>query len=229
MDLLKKVTRLTIAAFACMILFAVAVSADSALVRANGGLNLRTGPGTDHGIVCVIPNGSVISVDGAENGWVKAVYNGSSGYVSAQYITIRKDASDRSGSSVDRSQQSLGEQVVEFAKQYIGYKYTYGGASPSTGFDCSGFVYYVYGQFGYSINRTSYTQKNNGIAVEWDDLRAGDILVFSNSGGNYGHSGIYMGDGNFIHSVQTGTPVSVTSLWGSNYGKRLQAARRIIY
>jgi cell wall-associated NlpC family hydrolase len=225
----KKALKLALALFACTLLFTIAVSADTALVRANGGLNLRTGPGTEHSIICVIPNGTVITSHGAENGWVSVTYNEHSGYVSANYVIIRKDVPSRSGESGDRAEKPLGEQVVDYAKQFIGYKYTYGGASPATGFDCSGFVYYIYGQFGYSLNRTSYSQRHNGIAVEWDDMQAGDILVFSNSSGSYGHVGIYMGDGNFIHSVRTGVPVSVTSLWGSNYGRRLQAVRRIIY
>lgn len=229
MEVFKKVLRLALASLACTLLFTIAVSADTALVRANGGLNLRSGPGTDNSIICGIPNGTVISAHGSENGWVSVTYNGHSGFVSAQYVIIRRDVPNRSGEPADRAEKPLGEQVVDLAKQYIGYKYTYGGASPSTGFDCSGFVYYIYGQFGYSLNRTSYSQRFNGIQVEWDDLQAGDVLVFSNSGGSYGHVGIYMGDGNFIHSVRTGTPVSVTSLWGSNYGSRLQVARRIIY
>ncbi len=226
---LRKIIKLGIASSICAIALTITASADSGLVKANGGLNLRNGPGTNHSIVCVIPNGTVISVEGAENGWIKASYNGKNGYVSAQYITIRKESTDRSGASVDRTSSAKGQEVVEYAKKYLGYKYRYGGSSPSTGFDCSGFTSYVYKQFGYTLNRTAAGQTSNGISVEWDKLEAGDLLIFSNSSQTYGHVGIYMGDGNFIHSVQTGTPVSITSLWGTNYGKRLKVARRIIY
>ncbi len=226
---LRRIIRLGVVTAACVIGLSMTASADTGLVKANGGLNLRSGPGTNYGIICVIPNGTIINVDGAENGWLKAEYNGNNGFVSAQYITVRMEATDRSGASVDRTSPSKGEEVVEYAKQYIGYKYKYGGSSPSTGFDCSGFTSYVYKQFGYTLNRTAAGQTQNGIAVEWDQLLPGDLLIFSNSSQTYGHVGIYMGDGNFIHSVQTGTPVSVTSLWGTNYGKRLKVARRIIY
>ncbi len=226
---LHKIIKLGIATAVFSITLTIAASADSGLVKANGGLNLRSGAGTNYSVLCVIPNGTVVSVEGAENGWIKASYKGKSGFVSAQYIVIRKESTDRSGASIDRTSLSKGEEVVEFAKKYLGYKYRYGGSSPSTGFDCSGFTSYVYKQLGYSINRTAAGQTKNGISVEWDELAAGDLLIFSNSSQTYGHVGIYMGDGNFIHSVQTGTPVSITSLWGSNYGKRLKVARRIIY
>lgn len=229
---LLKIIRLGLATSVCALILTVTASADSGLVRANGGLNLRSGAGTSNSILCVIPNGTVISVNGAEDGWIKASYNGMDGYVSAQYVTIRKESPDRSAASADRTSSTIstkGEEVVEFAKQYLGYKYRYGGSSPSTGFDCSGFTTYVYSQFGYTLNRTSSGQTSNGIQVEWDELLPGDLLIFSNSVETYGHVGIYTGDGYFIHSVRTGVPVSMESLWGSNYGKRLMIARRIIY
>jgi cell wall-associated NlpC family hydrolase len=228
-ELLKKTARLTLAVAAVALLLAVAVSADSGLVQANGGLNFRTGPGMNHGILCVIPNGTVISVDGAEDGWIRAEYNGMSGFVSAQYIAIRKDSTDRSGVHIDRTaNQSKGEEIVAFAKQYLGYRYKWGGSSPATGFDCSGFTSYVYSQFGYGLNRTAAGQTSNGVAVSRDELIPGDLVMFSNSSGSYGHVGIYVGDGNFIHSVQTGTPVSISSLTTGSYSRRLTAARRIV-
>jgi cell wall-associated NlpC family hydrolase len=185
--------------------------------------------GTEYDIMCVIPNGSSINITGCANGWYSAVYKGFDGFVNSAYVVVRKETISRSGSRVDRSSLKTGEQVVEFAKEYLGYKYTYGGSSPKTGFDCSGFTTYVYKNFGYTLNRTAAGQTQNGIEVAWEELLPGDLLIFSNSRQTYGHVGIYIGDGYFIHSVQTGTPVSITSLWGSNYGKRLKVARRIIY
>lgn len=227
-DLLKKFIRLGLAVSALILILTITASADTGLVRANGGLNLRTGLGTDSSIICVIPNGSIIDITGWDNGWYSAVYKEYDGFVCAQYVTVRKEALSRSGSRVDRTSLTPGEEIVEFAKQYLGYKYTYGGSSPSTGFDCSGFTSYVYAQFGYTLNRTAAGQTKNGVGVSWEELMPGDLLIFSNSRETYGHVGIYIGDGNFIHSVQTGTPVSITSLWGSNYGKRLKEARRIL-
>ncbi len=229
MDSLKKFMRAGLLVFALTILLAVTVSADTGIVRANGGLNLRTGMGTEHNILCVIPDGSLVTITGWDNGWYSALYKEFDGFVSAQYIIIRKETISRSGSRINRAESTTGDDIVEYAKQYLGYKYTYGGSSPGTGFDCSGFTSYVYKSFGYTINRTAAGQTQNGIEVSWDELLPGDLLIFSNSQQYYGHVGIYIGDGYFIHSVQTGTPVSITSLWGTNYGKRLKVARRIIY
>ncbi|OQB15223.1 MAG: Gamma-DL-glutamyl hydrolase precursor [Firmicutes bacterium ADurb.Bin193] len=228
MGLSKKLLRLFFVTAGVLLFWTAAASADTALVKANGGLNLRTGPGTNHSIICTIPNGTIITVDGVQDGWIKATYNGKNGFVSAQYVTIRKEATDRSGVEVNRQGNPTGVEVVEYAKKYLGYKYRYGGSSPSTGFDCSGFTSYVYKQFGYTLNRTAAGQTQNGVAVSFDDIMPGDLLIFSNAKQTYGHVGIYAGDGWFIHSVQTGTPVSMTGLWTTNYGRRLKVVRRII-
>jgi len=104
-----------------------------------------------------------------------------------------------------------GQEVAEFAQQYVGYNYLWGGKSPETGFDCSGFVYYVYQQFGYELNRTAAAQAGNGSHVEADSLEPGDVLCFYK--GNYiGHSGIYIGDGNYIHSQDSATGVVISPL-----------------
>ena len=97
------------------------------------------------------------------------------------------------------------------AEKYIGYPYVYGGSSPKTGFDCSGLVYYVYQQFGYELNRTAAEQAGNGSHVEADALEPGDVLCFY-KGGTIGHSGIYIGDGNYVHAQDSATGVVISPL-----------------
>ena len=123
---------------------------------------------------------------------------------------------------------TTGTAIVEYAKQYLGYKYVSGGASPSKGFDCSGFTQYVYKHFGISVNRTSGAQINNGIAVQKSDLQPGDLVVFNNDANTkIGHVGIYIGDGNFIHASNPSDGVKITTLTSGYYHQRYVGARRV--
>ncbi len=124
---------------------------------------------------------------------------------------------------------SIGEQMAQMAKSYLGYKYVYGGANPSTGFDCSGFVYYICGQLGYSVNRTADSQVYNGVAVEKSNLRPGDLVFFSNykTYKGIGHVGIYIGNNQFVHASTSTTGVITSSLDDALYVKRYVTARRI--
>ena len=106
---------------------------------------------------------------------------------------------------------ATGQEVADFAQQYVGYIYKWGGSSPETGFDCSGFVYYVYQQFGYELNRTAADQAANGVHVEPDELEPGDVLCFY-KGSYIGHSGIYIGDGDYVHSQDSATGVVISPL-----------------
>ena len=127
------------------------------------------------------------------------------------------------------SSGTTGKEVVEYAKQYLGYKYVSGGASPSTGFDCSGFTSYVYNHFGITLNRSSKDQIKNGVAVDRSNLQPGDIVVFNNSANTaIGHVGIYIGGDNFIHAANPSEGVRITSLSSSYYKIRYVGARRVI-
>lgn len=125
--------------------------------------------------------------------------------------------------------KTTGAEIVEYAKKYLGYKYVSGGASPSTGFDCSGFTSYVYKHFGISLARTSSAQNKNGVAVEKSDLQPGDLVIFNNDANtSIGHVGIYIGEGNFIHASNPKDGVKITTLTTGYYQKRYVGARRVI-
>ena len=118
---------------------------------------------------------------------------------------------------------SIGEQVVQIAKSYLGAPYVWGGTSPS-GFDCSGLVQYVYARLGIGISRTTYTQINDGRSVSKSELKGGDLVFFANSNGVH-HVGIYIGGGQFIHAPQTGDVVKISNL---NDRSDCYGARRIV-
>lgn len=124
---------------------------------------------------------------------------------------------------------AVGEQITQMAKSYVGYKYVYGGASPASGFDCSGLVYYICGQLGYKVNRTADNQVYNGVAVEKANLQPGDLVFFSNyqTYKGIGHVGIYIGNNQFVHASTATTGVIISSLNENSYIKRYVTARRI--
>ena len=109
--------------------------------------------------------------------------------------------------------------VVAIAMQYLGVPYVWGGASPSTGFDCSGFTMYVYAQVGVSLPHHAASQYQMGTPVPRDQLAPGDLVFFS----GLGHMGMYIGGGQFIHAPQTGDVVKISSMadrWDSYVGAR---------
>lgn len=134
------------------------------------------------------------------------------------------------GGEIEDEEISVAEELVAYALTFVGYDYVYGGKSPSTGFDCSGFTYYLFGYFGYPINRTADYQIYNGIAVELVDLMPGDIICFtpSASSSNITHVGLYIGDGKFIHAANSSRGVVIDALSGY-WLDRVYGARRIIY
>jgi peptidoglycan DL-endopeptidase CwlO len=111
--------------------------------------------------------------------------------------------------------------VVGIAMQYLGIPYVYGGASPS-GFDCSGFIMYVYAQVGVSLPHNAAAQYGHGTPVDRSQLQPGDLVFFN----GLGHAGIYVGGGSFIHSPHTGDVVKISSLSGW-YDSTWVGARRL--
>jgi cell wall-associated NlpC family hydrolase len=115
------------------------------------------------------------------------------------------------------------EAVVGFARHYLGVRYLYGGTSPTSGFDCSGFTRFVYSHFGIVLPHSSGAQFDLGRQVARGGLEPGDLVFFD----GLGHVGLYIGGGRFIHAPHTGTRVEIDSLAGS-YGAGYDGARRVL-
>jgi peptidoglycan DL-endopeptidase CwlO len=113
--------------------------------------------------------------------------------------------------------------IVRFARRYLGVRYSYGGTSPASGFDCSGFTRFVYAHFGITLPHYSGAQFGRGRRVSRWGLRPGDLLFFD----GFGHVGMYIGHGLFIHAPHTGTRVSINPLAGW-YSARYDGARRLV-
>ena len=208
----------------------------------NSSIYVRKGPGTDYEIIdSLILNNSVKVI--AENGdWYKVELDSKEGYI-AKRLLSDKQTETTSRSEVEReieqkeenaltqttNSSSKGQQLVDFAKQYLGKKYVYGGSGPET-FDCSGFTMYVYKNFGINLSHSAIAQSKVGTAVSKANLQPGDLVFFTDyeTGVGIGHVGIYIGNGDFIHaSSGTGYCVKISTLLSGSYYNRYETARRL--
>ena len=119
--------------------------------------------------------------------------------------------------------ETLGERMVSYAKHLIGVRYSWGGTSPRTGFDCSGFVRYVYAHFGIALSHSSFSDFWRGRHVGRWAMKPGDLVFFDDAG----HVGIYVGHGRFIHAPHSGTVVRISTMAGW-YSNRFVGARRVV-
>lgn len=134
--------------------------------------------------------------------------------------------SSSSSSSSSSSGSVTGNKIVAKAKQYLGVPYKWGGTTPS-GFDCSGFVYYVLRSLGINISRTQSVMYAQGTPVAKSNLQPGDLVFFQNTyKAGISHVGIYVGDGQFIHAPSSGKVVSYTSLYTNYYIEHYYGAVR---
>ena len=124
---------------------------------------------------------------------------------------------------------SLGENVAGIAREQIGVRYARGGSSPRSGFDCSGFVHWVFARHGVDVPRDTVRQSSAGHEVSRSSLLPGDILIFRISNTPNGrHSAIYIGNNRFIHSPRAGTRVRVERLSDSYWARHYYTARRVL-
>ena len=203
-------------------------------------VNVRKEPNTSSEIVTNATMNTEVVVQSEEGGWSKVTVNGKDGYIATNLLSSTRQTTSRSSTtrrsttstqtqdttaSTTSSASSSGATVVAKAKSYIGYKYVYGGSSPSTGFDCSGFTSYIYKQFGVSLNRTAAGQYSNGTAVSRANLQPGDLVMFGKSGIN--HVGIYIGGGMIVHAENSSTGVTTDTINSGYYNNNYVGARRI--
>lgn len=202
-------------------------------------LNVRSGPGTENSIVTKLYEGNVAKIIGINNAWFKVQYGGQTGYISPDYVEIVKYSGSTGSSGTatvsavshasTSSASGTRQQIVDYAATLLGCKYVYGGNSPS-GFDCSGYVKYVFAHFGVNLSRTSASQYSNSVRISKSDLNVGDLVFFSQTRGSskVGHVGIYVGGGQFIHAASPGKGVRYDSLSDSYYSSHYIGSGRVL-
>ena len=197
---------------------------DAGYITANH-VQFRTGPSMTSKNLGEFFYGDAVTIYGTSGDWSEISYKDTTGYVFTSYVT--KGTFKPESPKVKTGEKITGREVADFALQYVGYNYRWGGASPATGFDCSGFTSYVYKQFGYELDRVACDQAKNGKAVAADKLQPGDVVCFYSSGSYIGHVGIYIGDNMFVHAANSSSGVITSSLSGY-YAARGYVARRIL-
>ena len=184
--------------------------------RVNGdGVNVRSGASTEAEVLASVNTGTIVTVNGLVDGWYDVTCQyGTKGYIRSDFLDLTKDATSSTAS---------GSAIVNTANQYLGTRYSYGGASPS-GFDCSGFTMYVYSQHGYSLPHSATSQWQSGLGsrvYSIGELQPGDLVFFNDPSRNAGkacsHAGIYIGSGQFIHSSSSKSNGVIISNLTSGY------------
>lgn len=217
--------------------------------------NVREKASKSSKIIAHLDEGNEVKIIEEEGDWYKITTSKiSSGYVSKQLITIfssevssrslqekrEEEIIDKKTTTKDSVKENSineeiktsinGEDVVSFAKKYLGTNYVLGGKTPETGFDCSGFTRFVFKNFGYSLGNVAAEQDTVGDVVERNNLIPGDLILFlSENKAKIGHTGIYIGNNEFIHAANPERGVVIDNLTTvSYYNERFVTARRIV-
>lgn len=175
-------------------------------------LNVREEPNTKSAVMTqVLKNEELEYVETLED-WVKVSIDGEDAYVAAEYVTVK----DKLSTAITMTELMYGAgvsdvrvELVEYAKQFLGNPYVWGGTSLTKGADCSGFVLSVYKKFGVKLPHYSVSQSKMGTKIKTSELQPGDLIFYSKNG-TINHVAIYIGNGQVIHasSPETGIKIS---------------------
>lgn len=203
-------------------------------IIAESGVNLRKDPNENSEVVAVLARNSVLDVLSNEyDEWVKISFEGQEAYISSDYFLVQTGVKpDEPPVVLSLGASSAADSIIDYAKKFIGTPYSWGGTNLSRGVDCSGFVYAVMRDNGISLSRTSSSQANNGYTISKSELVKGDLVFFDTSGSNNGrisHVGIYIGDGNFIHSSSGNKwGITIDSLYSGYYTRTYVKSARVL-
>lgn len=172
--------------------------------------NIRKTPSAGSASLGKFSKGAKITCYGTSGSWTVVKKNGEEGFVLTKYLSKTK------------IKTTIGQQVANYAKQFVGNPYRYGGISLTNGADCSGFTQSVYKHFGYKLPRTSSEQRKSGKSVSFSNRKVGDLICYS------GHVGIYIGNNKIVHASNSkpypkgGIKISSVTIM------KVKAVRRIV-
>jgi uncharacterized protein YgiM (DUF1202 family) len=180
-------------------------------------LRVREEPSTESEILSLVGEGEDLTVVEEVDGWYKVEVDNEDGYISGDYVTL----SEKLTTAMTLTQLRYGEGVsdvrvalVDFALQYVGGKYVWGGTSLTKGVDCSGFTMKVYEQFGIYLPHSSSGQASYGTSISASEAKPGDLFFYGRSGvKGIGHVGIYIGNGQIVHASNSRDGIKISNAY----------------
>lgn len=192
------------------------VTADSLKVRAEAN--------TEAEVITLVPNGEELEVVSVEGDWVKVYLDDEEVFVSSDYVTVSSDL----GTAITMTELLYGQgvsdirvDICQYAKEFLGNPYVWGGTSLTKGADCSGYVLGVFKKYGVSLPRTSREQANWGTTIKVSEAKPGDLIFYGN-GKNINHVAIYIGGGQVIHASSPKTGIRISNV---SYRSPIKAVR----
>ncbi len=207
------------------------VTADS------GYINIREAMNTDSEIVGKIRKDAICEVVAMEDGWCEIESGEVKGYINSDYLLVGAKANERAQELQTQGQEletaltimeyrygkgvtDIQMEVCEYAKQFVGNPYRWGGTSLTKGADCSGFTMSVFSKYGISLPHSSKSQAHCGEKIDLSEIQPGDLVFYG--GSNIHHVAIYIGNGQIVHAQSANTGIVISSMY---YNTPTRAAR----
>lgn len=179
-------------------------------------LKIREEPNTDCPVVTTVPNGEELEyVETTDDGWIAVMLDDEQVYVSGDYVEIQ----EKLDTAITMKELLYGQGIsdlrvdlCQYAKQFLGNPYVWGGTSLTKGADCSGFVLSVFKHFGYNLPHYSGSQANAGTKISASSAQPGDLFFYGKSG-KINHVAIYIGGGQVIHASSPKTGIRISSAY----------------
>ncbi|RKI85833.1 peptidoglycan endopeptidase [bacterium 0.1xD8-71] len=177
-------------------------------------LNVRAEANTDSEVITMVPMGEELEVAAVEGDWVKVLLDDEEVYVSAEFVEVSAEL----GTAVTMSELLYGQgisdvrvDICQYAKEFLGNPYVWGGTSLTKGADCSGYVMSLYKKYGVSLPHSSRAQANCGTTIKVSEAQPGD-LIFYGKGKTINHVAMYIGGGQVIHASSPKTGIRISNV-----------------
>lgn len=177
------------------------------------GLNVRDEADTASAVMTQVLKGEELDFEEDLGDWIKISLDGEDAYVKAEFVEVE----EKLDTAITMTELLYGQGVsdvrvdlVEYAKQFLGNPYVWGGTSLTKGADCSGFVLSIYKKYGVKLSHHAASQANEGTKISASELKPGDLVFYANSKGSINHVSIYIGGGQVIHASNPKTGIRIS-------------------